>query len=1205
MAILVSKAAASTTTNADTNVYSLGSKDTENVIFGVDSSSETFQLSGINKVTILDVSNGDKVVHSGLSSSGMQAKVTGNTVTLSDSTNDKLFLGALAGGESVTVEFLDGKIITIAASSAATPVYTAVQGGKSTTLNGTAAAVTDTTAPAASTLAENTTTVLTAGGWNASETTSTIRATLSSTAGATKPVAGDSIELLLGGSAFSTAKTVQLSDANITAGYVDFTVLKTDLGSDGAKELSAKVTDVAGNAGSIGSLTAFVLDTAAPTVGTIAIASATGILNSTLNAGDVVSVNVPFSEVVNVTGIPQLALTIDSTVVNANYDSGTGTNNLVFNYTILANQTDTNGISIAGTSALTLNSGTINDVAGNAATLTTVAVAYNSGYLIDTTAPTAPTAVTVTTSGGTVTSNTITETNTNLTASATINAGQGATVAYLKVGSTIIASDTSIASGDTSVTFDLGQSTIEGLQSKIPLGGGVVSVELRDAAGNSATSSASNPTLAEPPIRLTKNDGTITLYASTALQTAIDAASNNSVIDLAPREYYAGSGGAAYSITKPITIRGFDDPNTPNLDTSFSLIGSTGFQISGKIPGMVSLENIKYVNGAYGIYVRGDAASSATDYNAGASVVLGGLTIRNSEFDNQSSSGLGVMLNNEPSSLGNLVLDKVKFDQSTVVASTNPATSSAPHQGITSFGFDGTASLTDVQIIGSNIAPSASSLYYGIQLHGVNNTTLNTGTSATNPWYWTGPTLGTITLNNVDVTGSFYKNAVAIYNYNNIDGLAGPLASGQVDNSLDLSQATTGWGPVLNVDGLNSSYNASKWGINLGSKTTALQGEAYSGVTLIQSVTDSIIIGTNGNDIIVGKAGADKMTVGEGADTVVVYVIQGTSTDSVGTASNSGTGKGADTINGFDLGADTLLVVATNLLSFVHGTDTEIGTATGTANSGVVGDFAANVGLIDFGANSTNDYNDATDGAVAINFTSPVGTFNKANFESRIQYKLTAGSAAATLTGGALNDTIAGGAGNDTVIGGAGSDSITGGDGNDSLTGGADADSFVFNPTTSTTVTAITGAAEANTAFTNVGGDTITDFVTNAAVVLDSTKVADKLWFSIADLTAINGTLSGTTLTLVTDVAANSNVLASADFALFNATTALADGSASSAGQRFIFNAVTGQLFIDVAGDTTATAAASPVLAANNDDILIVTLTGVTNLANTDFYIGS
>jgi Ca2+-binding RTX toxin-like protein len=631
---------------------------------------------------------------------------------------------------------------------------------------------------------------------------------------------------------------------------------------------------------------------------------------------------------------------------------------------------------------------------------------------------------------------------------------------------------------------------------------------------------------------LTKNDGTIKLYASTALQTAIDAASNNSVIDLAPREYYAGSGGAAYSITKPITIRGFDDPNTPNLDTSFSLIGSTGFQISGKIPGMVSLENIKYVNGAYGIYVRGDAASSATDYNAGASVVLGGLTIRNSEFDNQSSSGLGVMLNNEPSSLGNLVLDKVKFDQSTVVASTNPATSSAPHQGITSFGFDGTASLTDVQIIGSNIAPSASSPYYGIQLQGItspsgnSSPSITSGDSSNNPWYLSGPTLGTITLNNVDVTGSFYKNAVAIYNYNNIDGLAGPLASGQVDNSLDLSQATTGWGPVLNVDGLNSSYNASKWGINLGSKTTQLQGEAYSGANAIQSVTDSIIIGTNGNDIIVGKAGADKMTggvgndtisggvgadyidVGEGADTVVEYVIQGTSTDSVGTASNSGTGKGADTINGFDLGADTLLVVATNLLSFVHGTDTEIGTATGTANSGVVGDFAANVGLIDFGANSTNDYNDATDGAVAINFTSPVGTFNKANFESRIQYNLTAGSAAATLTGGALNDTIAGGAGNDVLSGSAGDDILTGNagedylisaNGSDTLVGGTGADYLYAKNGDASSVTYMFGGGV--TSATNGVYDQSTDTITPTKNVISAQSVT-----SFNNITAASST---------------------------------------------------------------------------------------------------
>ncbi|MCX7264060.1 MAG: hypothetical protein NT035_01380 [Burkholderiales bacterium] len=468
MAILVSKAAASTTTDANTNVYSLGSKDTENVIFGVDSSSETFQLSGTNKVTILDVSNGDKVVHSGLSSSGVQAKVTGNTVTLSDGTSDKLVLGALSGSESVTVEFLDGKVITIAASSAATPVYTVVQGGKSTTLNGTAAAVTDSTAPAApSAPVEKTGNTVLTNGVNTTEAAGNIL--LTTAVGNSSAVAGDTITLYktVGGTTSAIGTPHVLVTADLTTPY-DFTIAGSLLTANATNLITTKITDVSGNIGTASSPLTVVVDTAAPTVGTIAIASATGILNSTLNAGDVVSVNVPFSEVVNVTGTPQLALTIGSTVVPASYVSGTGTNSLVFGYTILANQTDTNGISIAGTSALTLNSGTINDVAGNAATLTTVAVAVadNSGYLVDTTAPTAPTAVTVITSGGTVTSNTITETNTNLTASATITPSEGATVAYLKVGSTIIASDSSIASGDTSVTFDLGQSTIDGLQSK-------------------------------------------------------------------------------------------------------------------------------------------------------------------------------------------------------------------------------------------------------------------------------------------------------------------------------------------------------------------------------------------------------------------------------------------------------------------------------------------------------------------------------------------------------------------------------------------------------------------------------------------------------------------------------------------------------------------------------------------------------------------
>jgi photosystem II stability/assembly factor-like uncharacterized protein len=59
----------------------------------------------------------------------------------------------------------------------------------------------------------------------------------------------------------------------------------------------------------------------------------------------------------------------------------------VFQYTIQAGYNDSDGISIVA-DALALNSGTIRDPAGNNATLTHDAVPYNTGYKVDTTAPT-------------------------------------------------------------------------------------------------------------------------------------------------------------------------------------------------------------------------------------------------------------------------------------------------------------------------------------------------------------------------------------------------------------------------------------------------------------------------------------------------------------------------------------------------------------------------------------------------------------------------------------------------------------------------------------------------------------------------------------------------------------------------------------------------------------------------------------------------
>jgi hypothetical protein len=179
--------------------------------------------------------------------------------------------------------------------------------------------------------------------------------------------------------------------------------------STGANTVYARQTDSAGNVSVASSAFSFNYDASVPTVSTVAISSATGIQASTLNAGDVVSVTVTLSEATTVAttgGTPQLALNIDGTTVQAAYASGSGSTALVFNYTVLAGQTDPNGISIAANS-LSLNGGTLLDAAGNAATLSHSLVADNASYMVDTTAPTAtlvaPTSFTG--SGGTFTFN--------------------------------------------------------------------------------------------------------------------------------------------------------------------------------------------------------------------------------------------------------------------------------------------------------------------------------------------------------------------------------------------------------------------------------------------------------------------------------------------------------------------------------------------------------------------------------------------------------------------------------------------------------------------------------------------------------------------------------------------------------------------------------------------------------------------------------
>jgi hypothetical protein len=88
--------------------------------------------------------------------------------------------------------------------------------------------------------------------------------------------------------------------------------------------------------------------------------------DGTYGAGATISIQVTFSGTVNVTGTPQLTLNSGGT---ANYASGSVGSTLTFIYTVAAGERSSH-LDYNSTTALSLNSGTINDTAGNAANLT-------------------------------------------------------------------------------------------------------------------------------------------------------------------------------------------------------------------------------------------------------------------------------------------------------------------------------------------------------------------------------------------------------------------------------------------------------------------------------------------------------------------------------------------------------------------------------------------------------------------------------------------------------------------------------------------------------------------------------------------------------------------------------------------------------------------------------------------------------------------
>ena len=167
-----------------------------------------------------------------------------------------------------------------------------------------------------------------------------------------------------GTSDFTFTYTVQAGDVSSDLDYLSTTALALNSGT---------IKDAAGNnatltlaspsaVNSLGSNKAIVIDGITPTVSSVNSSTA----NGTYKTGDIISIQVNFSEAVTVIGTPTLALNSGAIV---SYSLGSGTTVLTFSYTVGSGESSAD-LDYLATNSLVLAGGTIKDAAGNDATLT-------------------------------------------------------------------------------------------------------------------------------------------------------------------------------------------------------------------------------------------------------------------------------------------------------------------------------------------------------------------------------------------------------------------------------------------------------------------------------------------------------------------------------------------------------------------------------------------------------------------------------------------------------------------------------------------------------------------------------------------------------------------------------------------------------------------------------------------------------------------
>ena len=174
--------------------------------------------------------------------------------------------------------------------------------------------------------------------------------------------------------------TVQAGDTSADLDYVTTNSLALNGGTitDDASNDADLTLASPGAANSLGANKNIVIDGVAPVVTSVNVPA-----NGTYGLGNTLTFTVNASENVTVDtggGVPSILLTIGLTTKNATYVSGSGSSALVFSYSIENGLQDNDGITLG---ALSANSGTLKDAAGNDMTLTLNSVSSTSAVLVN------------------------------------------------------------------------------------------------------------------------------------------------------------------------------------------------------------------------------------------------------------------------------------------------------------------------------------------------------------------------------------------------------------------------------------------------------------------------------------------------------------------------------------------------------------------------------------------------------------------------------------------------------------------------------------------------------------------------------------------------------------------------------------------------------------------------------------------------------